>query len=169
MGLHALDRMDEHTPTLEVERLFLGLDGSFHTTARPECMVHRTPRVLGVCAKVGSTILTDDEARGTPGEGQVHKAVLADSRFNSIGIAFFVEGDGQIVGSKGKHAFIEHEVAQRIRVPIVGRFAVDAVDLRIKLSGGMDAPTIEKKRSQLYGVGLIGKNAMGSLTRCCCR
>ena len=114
MGLHALDRMDEHTPTLEVKSLFLGLDGSFHSAARPECMVHRAPGVLGVCAKVGGAILTDDEARSIPGKGQVHKAVLVDSRFNGIGIAFFVEGDGQIIRAKGKHAFIEHVVAQGI-------------------------------------------------------
>ena len=168
MGLHALDRMDEHTPTLEVKRLFLGLDGSFHTAARPECMMHRTPGVLGVCAKVGSAILTDDEARGTPREGQVHKAVLVDSRFNSIGIAFFVESDGQIVRTKGKHAFIEHEVAQGIRVPIVGRFAVHVVDLRIKLSGGMDAPAIEREESAIRN-SVDRKKVISPLTRCCCR
>lgn len=76
MRLHALDRMNEHASTPKVNNVFLGLDGSLDCATGPEGVVHRAPRVLGICAKVCCSILTDDETRSGPGEGQIHHAVL---------------------------------------------------------------------------------------------
>lgn len=76
MRLHALKRMDEHSPTREIKGLFLGLDGSLHGTTRPEGMAHGAPRVLGVSAKSSCAILTNNETGRSPGEGQIHQAVL---------------------------------------------------------------------------------------------
>lgn len=75
--LHALDRMNEHAPTPEVKGVFLGLDGALDCATGPEGVVHRAPRVLSIRAKVTRSVLTDDETRSGPGEGQVHHAVFA--------------------------------------------------------------------------------------------
>lgn len=40
MRLHALESLNEHSPTRKVKGLILGLDGALHRAARPEGMAH---------------------------------------------------------------------------------------------------------------------------------
>lgn len=138
MRLHALKGMDEHSPAREVVRLLLGRDGTLNGASGPEGMAHRTPRVLGVRAKVGRAVLADHETRGRALECQVHQTVFVHSGLDGISIAILVELDGEVVGTKGEHAFIEHEVGQGIRVPVVGSIAFEVEDLRCELSGGVE-------------------------------
>lgn len=165
MRLHALKRMDEHTPAREIKSLFPGLKGPLHGTPGPERMEHRPPWVLGIGAKFRSSILTDHETRRRPGEGQVHQTIFVDGGFDGIGIGFFVERDCQVIRTEGKHALIEHEVLEGIRMPVVGTVAFEVVDLRIEMSGGMDATIGKSDVSLKYRT----ETRQAVLTRYCCK
>lgn len=163
--LHALKRMDEHSPTREVKGLFLSLDGSLHGTPGPERMVHRAPRVLRVSAKIRGPIFTDHQTWRRPGEGQLHQTIVVNGGFDGVGIGFFVEGDAQVIRAEGKHALIEHEILQGIGMPVVETVAFEIVDLCIELSSGMNAPirrpgVSQKRRTEIR---------QAVLTRYCCK
>lgn len=136
--LHALKGMDEHSPAREVVRLLLGGDSTLNGTPGPEGMAHGTPWVLGVRAKVRRAVLADHETRGGALERQVHQTIVVHSGLDGISIAILVELYSEVVGTKGEHAFIEHEVGQGIRVPVVGTIAFEVEDLRCELSGGVE-------------------------------
>lgn len=144
--LHSLQGVDEETTTGHVVGLLLGGDGTFHLAAGPEGMTHGSPWVLVVCAKVRSSILSDDEARSGPGEGDVDQAVGVDSRLDRVGITGLIQGEGQVVGSKREHALIEEMVMQTIGMPDVGGIAVGRKDLGIELARGVDASAVDRKR-----------------------
>lgn len=102
-------------------------------------MTHGSPRVFGVGSEVSCAILADNESRCSSSEGQVHLSILIHSRLESVGVSFFVEGEGDIVRRKGEHALIEHVVVQGIGVPVVRAIAFDIEYFRVKLGSGMDA------------------------------
>lgn len=139
VGLHALKTLDEHATALHIVVLLLGGNGSLDGATWPESVAHRTPRVRGVRAKVGSTVLADDEARGVAGEGDVDQAVFIDGRFEGVGIALLVESQGNVVGPKGKHALVEHEVVQGIGVPAVRAISLGIEDLAVELRSRVNA------------------------------
>lgn len=114
MGLHALQRWDEHTAAAEIVGLLLGGDGSLDGTAGPEGVDHRTPGVLGVRTEVGSTVLADGKPWGFAGELEVDDAVWVDGRLDAVCVALLVKGDGQVIGAKAEHLLVEHEVREGI-------------------------------------------------------
>jgi len=89
MRFHALEGMDENTSSIELDFSVLCHEAAFYLAKRPECMQHRTPWILRVCAKSGRAILSCHEARGIPCELQVHNALEVYIRVNSVAIAVF--------------------------------------------------------------------------------
>lgn len=140
MRLHALKTLDEHAPAFHIESLLLGSNGSLDGTTRPESVAHRAPRVLGVRAEVGSTVLADHEARSVAGERDVDQAVFVHGGLESVGITLLIKSQGNVVGPEGKHALVEHEVVQRIGVPAMRGVSLDIKDFAVELSSRVDAP-----------------------------
>lgn len=136
--LHSLQSGDKHTAAGQVISVFLGGDGTLDGTSGPEAVVHRAPRVLGVSAKVGSTILANGEARGFASELEVNDAVRVDGRLDGVGVTLLVEGDGHVIGAAREHLFVEHEIVQRIGVPDVRGIAFEFEDLRVEVRSSMD-------------------------------
>lgn len=129
MGLHALDSMNEHSPTSEVIGLLLRRDGALNTAPRPEGMHHRPPGVRGVGPEVRCTVLSYDKTGGGAGERQIHQAVLVDGGFDGVRSSLLVQCQGEVVSFKGEHVLIEHEVVQGVGVPDVRLIAFEVKDL----------------------------------------
>lgn len=139
--LHALEGWDENTAACQVVGLRLGGDGALDGTAGPEGMGHGAPRVLRVSSVVGSAVLAGSEAGSFAGDLEVDNAIRVDGGLDGVGVALFIEGDGQIVGGEGKHLLVEYDVGERVRVPDVLAVAFKVEDLRVEVSGSMDTPT----------------------------
>jgi len=120
VGLHALKSLGEQSPTLHVINLLFSGYGSGYIASGPEHMAHRAPWVLGVCTEVCGAILADGETRRGAGKSQIHETPFVHSGFKGVCIARFIQRQRDVISGKGKHALIEHVVAQGIGEPNVG-------------------------------------------------
>lgn len=158
--LHALQSRDEHSTPVQIVGLLLSGDGTLDGTAGPECMVHGAPGVLGVGAKVRGAILADGESGGIAGDFEVHDAVGVDGGLDGVGVTLLIESDGQVIGAKGEHVLVEHEVLQSIGVPDVGAVALEVEDLGVEVRGSVEASRCENE------ISTSGNIARDSLPAC---
>lgn len=138
--LHALQSSDEYSAAGEVVRLLLGGKGALDGTAGPETVVHGSPGVLGIGAKVRGTVLAGNEARRLAGNFDVDNAVSVDGGLDVVGVAFLVQGESQVISAEGVHLLVEHAVGERIGVPDMGLVALEVEDLSVEVRGGVDTP-----------------------------
>lgn len=115
-------------------------------------MVHGTPRVLGVGAKVRGTVLASNKAWGLAGDLDVDNAVRVDGGLDVVGVTFFVQGEGQVISAEGVHLLIEHAVGERIGVPDMGLIALEVEDLRVEMRGGVDTPIDPQEPQRISSV-----------------
>ena len=146
VGFHALQSRDKDSAAGQIVCLLLGGEGALDGAAGPEAVIHGTPGRLGIRAEQRGPILACDETRCRPAELEIHHAVGVDGRLDLVHIALVVEVDGQVVGTKGVHLLVKHEVGQRIRVPNVRLVPLQVEDLGVEMGRGMDStihsPTI---------------------------
>jgi hypothetical protein len=84
MRLHALQRMNELSTTLEVHRTFLRQQRALDLTPRPEKMLHPAPRVLRISAKITSTILARRETRRGLCESDIDNTALVHAALDVV-------------------------------------------------------------------------------------
>lgn len=131
--------MHEEGPSFEVDLAVLGYDDTFNSTSRPECMSHRTPRLLWISAEVRLSICADVEPRSSARHSEIDYAGLVRRRLDRIRRGIFAQRHSTAVGIEGKFLVVETVVAQGIRRPEIRGFAVSIEYLRIELTGRMNA------------------------------
>ena len=139
MRLHALKSMNKLTPTLKINIPRLSRNRPLHITTRPESMVHRAPRMLGMGTIIGSTIFTDHQARGGSRKSQIHQTVFVYVGLDVVSGALIVQGQGEAVSAEGVHAMVEHVVVQSVGLPVMRAIVVLGVeDFGVQLAGNVD-------------------------------
>lgn len=140
VGLHALQSADEHSASGQIVGLLLGGQGTLDGTAGPETVVHGAPGVLGIGTKVRGTILASNEARRLAGNPHIDNAVGVDGGLDVIGVAFLIQGEGEVISAKGVHLLIEHEVGEGIGVPDMRLVTLEIEDLGVEVRRRVDTP-----------------------------
>lgn len=92
MRLHALESIDKHGLTVEVNRALVSDgDGALGNTTRPISVPHRSPWIFKVGPVESCSILANMEAGRSPRDGEVYSGPLADGGLNSV--RFLVLGE----------------------------------------------------------------------------
>lgn len=117
MGLHSLQSMAQHAAALDINLSLFGDDGALDAAARPEMMVHRAPRCLGVCAVVACSVLSTHEARRSPGELHIDEASFVNSSLECVGVAIFGELNGDAIREEGVLLLVEAVILEGVACP----------------------------------------------------
>lgn len=141
MRLHALQRMHEHSPALEIHRSLLRHELTLNLTPGPEEVLHPAPRGLGVGSEIARAVLAHGEAGRGLRELDVDDAALVDAAADVVGLAVVGDLHGAVPAGEVLLVVGEVEVVQVVRGPELGA-AGGVDDLRVELGGGAHAEDV---------------------------
>lgn len=161
MRLHALQRMDELSTALEVHGSLLRQQGALNLTPRPEQVLHPAPRILGIGAKVASTVLARSKARRGLCESDVDDTALVHAALDVVRLAVLGDLHGALLGAELVLVIREGEVVEVIRSPELGGIGLRINDLCVELRGGADAEDVAEDDLHEAELAVVGGHVEG--------
>lgn len=156
MWLHALQRVNELSTALEVHGSLLRQERSLDLTPGPEQMLHPTPRVRRISAKVASTVLASRKTRSSLCESDIDNTALVHAALNVVALAILGDLHGALLGAELVLVVGEGEVVEVVGGPELGGIGDGVDDLGVELRGGADAEDVAEDdldEAQLAAVG----------------
>ena len=117
MRLHALQRPNIKSQSLEIHRPGLREHMALYPASRPELMEHPSPRILGIGAEVTRPILPHNKPRRYLCEFQVHDAGLVDVGFDGVAFPVLAELHAATLGMEVLHVVGELDVGEVVGAP----------------------------------------------------
>ena len=103
--------MGEESLPLEIDLAFIGDDGPFGRTPRPEGVAHGAPGVLQIRAVQSLAILASDEGRGCPRHLHVNDGLLVSHGLDRVARAILGQFNGTVLGIESGLVIAEVDVA----------------------------------------------------------
>lgn len=67
-----------------------------------------------------------------------------------VGVAFLVQGEGEVISAEGVHLLIEHEVGEGIGVPDMRLVTLEVEDLGVEVRGRVDTPLHSQEPQRIW-------------------
>jgi hypothetical protein len=161
MRLHALQRMDELSTTLEVHRSLLRQQRALNLTPRPEKVLHPAPRLRKISTKVAGTVLAHRETRRSLCESNVDDTALVHAALDVITLTVLGDLHGAFFGAEVVLVVREGEIVEVIGGPELGGIGLRVDDLCVELCGGADAEDVAEDDLHETELAIVGSHVEG--------
>jgi hypothetical protein len=156
MRLHALQSVNELSTALEVHGSLLRQERSLNLTPRPEQVLHPTPRVRGIGAKVASTVLASRETRRSLCESDINNTALVHAALDVIALAILGDLHRALLGAELVLVIGEGEVVEVVGGPELGSVGLRVDDLGVELRGSADAEDVAEDDLNETELAVVG-------------